>query len=222
MDVVVDDEVLALGLNVCVARLAGLSLKKSTPAIRALKKEIAAHVKADKPLEAVAVNENILGFRELYAKVGAGGDGLTPSCEALVGMIHKSGALPTINTLVDLYNAISCRHLMTIGAHDREQIVGTVRVGITRGNERFVPLFATEAERVRAGEYAYMDDEDILCRLDVRQCHKTRIELGTTEAYVVSNNNPRIEKSDLVDASQEVCDLARELLGAEAEIVGVF
>ncbi len=140
----------------------------------------------------------------------------------LIETVHEKGSFPTINTLVDLYNCVSASRLITIGAHDLARITGQLRIGITTGNERFVPLFSSDQQSVRPGEYAYMDDSDIICRLDIRQCHKTRITIDTREAVLFANSNPRVPKEVLIGAVQEVCDLAGELLGAEARIVRIF
>jgi len=94
-------------------------------------------------------------------------------------------------------------------------------VRITTGRERFVPLGSSEPVTVRAGEYAYMDDTDVLCRLDVRQCDKTKLRLGTTDVLLVANNNAQVAEEALVAASEEACRLAQDLLGAAAEIVTV-
>ena len=161
------------------------------------------------------------GYRALYEKAGAGAEDLTPSCEALVQMVLRSGSFPTINTLVDLYNCMSAWHLVTMGAHDAARIAGDLRVGITTGQERFVPLGSSDAVRVRPGEYAYMDASDILCRLDVLQCDKTKILLNTREAVVVADNNGQVSDDALIDACEQVCCLARRLLGCTAEIVAV-
>jgi DNA/RNA-binding domain of Phe-tRNA-synthetase-like protein len=82
-------------------------------------------------------------------------------------------------------------------------------------------LGASDPLPVRAGEYAYFDDSDILCRLDVRQCDKTKILLDTSEALLVANNNEQVTERALVRACEEVCHLAMDLLGAAAEIVSV-
>ncbi len=170
-----EQEVLDLGLHVCVAHLSKFAIRKDSPKVRQKKKEIVAFIRDNLPADVVASHEYVAGHKELYERAGARADGLVPSYQALVDTVHKKGGFPTINTLVDLYNCVSASHLITIGAHDLSRITGQLRIGITTGKERFIPLFSTDQQSVRPGEYAYMDDSDILCRLDIRQCHKTRI-----------------------------------------------
>lgn len=222
IEITCEQGVLDLGLHVCVAHLSKLTIRKNSPKVRKKKKEIVAFIRDNLPDDVVASHEYVAGHKELYQRVGAQADGLTPSYQTLIETVHKNGGLPRINTLVDLYNCVSASRLITIGAHDLSRITGQLRIGLTTGNERFVPLFSTDQQSVRPGEYAYMDDSDILCRLDIRQCHKTRITLDTREAVLFANSNPRVPKEVLIGAVQEVCDLVADLLGAEARIVRIF
>ncbi|MEZ4529653.1 MAG: phenylalanine--tRNA ligase beta subunit-related protein [Thermomicrobiales bacterium] len=52
----------------------------------------------------------------------------------------QSGRLRPINPLVDLYNAISLRHLLPVGGEDLAAIVGDVRLTRAQGDEEFTPL----------------------------------------------------------------------------------
>jgi DNA/RNA-binding domain of Phe-tRNA-synthetase-like protein len=201
--------------------MGGLRLRKQSPEVRRMKREVAREIQARWTVESLAQTAPIQGYRALYERVGAGAENLTPSCEVLIQTVLRSGHLPTINTLVDLYNGVSASRLVTIGAHDASRIVGDIRVGITTGRERFVPLGNSDPVPVRPGEYAYFDDSDVLCRLDVRQCDKTKLLLETTDAILVANNNAAVSEGALVGACEEVCRLARDLLGAEAEVVSV-
>ncbi len=221
MEFQVESGVKDLGLSVCFARINGLHVEAKHPEINKKKKAAARKIKAEWATDSICKAPHVQGYRALYEKVGAGEEKLVPSCEALVRMVLKSGTLPTINTLVDLYNCMSAAHLVNIGAHDVSKITGNLRVGITTGMERSVPLGSRRRVEVRRGEYAYMDDTDILCRLDMRQCDKTKILFDTKEVILVSNNNGQISEESLVRACEDVCESARSLLGAEAEIVAV-
>ena len=46
--------------------------------------------------------------------------------------------------------------------------------------------------------------------------------MDTNEAVVFGNSNPRMEKEVLVAAIQDVCELARDLLGADAQVIKIF
>lgn len=222
MKFTVDPAVRQMGISVCIARLSGLHVSKKSTEVEAKKATIAKMIAGRWTPTSVADEPHVKGYRELYATVGAAAENLVPSCQSLVAMVLKRGAFPTINTVVDVYNCASALHLVDIGAHDCSKITGDVRVGITSGNEHFVPLGMDAERRVRAGEYAYMDDTDILCRMDVRQADKTKLTETTTEALIVANSNPRLTDDALLKACQHVCELAESLLAAHAEVVEFF
>lgn len=219
MNVSVETTVSEMGITLCVIRLSGLSVSKTSPAVEAKKKEIALMIKGKWRPEMVAIEPHVQGYCALYEKVGANKEKLVPSCHALVKMVLKKGYFPTINTVVDVYNCVSASHLVDIGAHDAARIEGDLRIGITTGNERFVPLGMDEERRVKPGEYAYMDDTDILCRMDVRQADKTKLNEATKDALIVANSNLQMTDDALLKACQNVCELAEGLLGAKAEII---
>ena len=221
MKFTLDTSVIALGLSVCVLKVSELTVKKRTSVVEKKKKELTLLVKNQSDVKEISSNPHLLGYCELYERVGAGKEKLISSCERLINLIHKNGRLPTINTVVDLYNCLSALHCVTIGAHDADRIQGDLRVIITSGEERFIPLGTNKEVSVRPGEYAYMDDEDILCRLDVRQCEKTKVTTDTREAIIFANSNPRMSADSLLKACLHVCQLMETLLGAEAEIMEV-
>lgn len=221
MRFMLDTSVSALGLSVCVLKVSELTVKKTSSIVEKKKKEITRLVRNKTDLKETSSNPHLLGYCELYERVGAGKEKLISSCEGLINLIIKNGRLPTINTVVDLYNCVSALHCVTIGAHDAEKIEGDLRVVITSGEERFIPLGTDKEVKVRPGEYAYMDDKDILCRLDVRQCEKTKVSTDTKEVIIVANSNPRMPPDSLLKACLHVCQLMETLLGAEAEIMEV-
>lgn len=219
MNFTLDPAVSELGLSVCVVKLSGLKVEKTNNPVKKKKKEATRLIKERTDISRLSLEPHLLGYCKLYKRVGAEKEKLVPSCKKLIDMIFQRGTLPTINTVVDLYNCVSALHLVTIGAHDADKIEGALRVSITSGNEKFIPLGASKEMKVRPGEYAYMDDKEILCRLDIRQCDKTKVTTDTKEVIVFVNSNPRMSDGSLMKACSHVCELMRTLLDAEAEII---
>ncbi len=139
MKFTLDTSVSALGLSVCVLKVSKLTVKKRTSLVEKKKKELTLLVKNQSDLKETPPNPHLLGYCELYERVGAGEEKLISSCESLINLINKNGRLPTINTVVDVYNCLSALHCVTIGAHDADKIQGDLRVIITSGEERFIP-----------------------------------------------------------------------------------
>jgi DNA/RNA-binding domain of Phe-tRNA-synthetase-like protein len=128
-----------------------------------------------------------------------------PPAKWLIELVQANGRFPNINTVVDSYNVVSAETFLSIGAHDLEKIVGNIRFIITRGNEKYTPLGSTSLEKVNKGEYACVDDEKILCRLDKKQCAETKITKTTQHFIIYVQGNRYAPLSTLQTALQNVC-----------------
>ncbi len=219
MNFSVDKSVSELDISFCVIKVSGLTVKKTNNPVRRKRKEIISLIKNRFDRSDLTDEPFLLGYREIYQRLGAGNGTLVSSCETLLNMIRKNGSLPTINTLVDLYNCVSALHLVTIGAHDADKVDGDLHVITTCGKENFLPLKAKNQEELPAGEFAYTDDKEVLCRMDIRQCDKSKVTTQTKEAIVFANSNPRMSDEVLLKACEHVCQLVRTILNAEAKIV---
>jgi DNA/RNA-binding domain of Phe-tRNA-synthetase-like protein len=67
---------------------------------------------------------------------------------------------------------------------------GRITLRLTQGGERFVPLGAVEPEPIQPGEYCYVDDSgEVLCRLEHRQCERTKVTADTTQCFYIIQGN---------------------------------
>ena len=73
------------------------------------------------------------GFRKLHRKIGKSNKKYISSPENLLMYIIKHNKLPHTNLLVDIYNLISVRYLLSIGAHDLHAVIGNISLRITNG-----------------------------------------------------------------------------------------
>ncbi|MEO9385427.1 B3/B4 domain-containing protein [Chromobacterium phragmitis] len=86
------------------------------------------------------------------------------SLEYLVKAAQK-GKLRSILPLVDLYNQASLLSLAPFGGEDADPLGGELTLDLARGDERFLPLGRTEAERPQPGEAAWLNGErEVVCR----------------------------------------------------------
>lgn len=125
-------------------------------------------------------------LHSIFRKVGVNPRKLQPSCERLVQLVLKRGAIPSINNLVDTYNLVSLRSNCSLGAHDLDRLVPPVRLRFLNGDESFVPLGGREPEPFGRGEFGYVDARNrLICRLDVRQADFSKITPETTNALLI-------------------------------------
>lgn len=97
----------------------------------------------------------IAPYREAFRKLDINPNKFPPSVEALCSRVLKGGALPRINAVVDLCNAISIRYILPIGAHDLAKADGDMEVRFSREGDLFLPFGASETEVVPPGEPVY-------------------------------------------------------------------
>ncbi|WP_169810989.1 B3/B4 domain-containing protein [Nocardia amamiensis] len=152
-------------------------------------------------------------FRDVHSSLGGAAKGELAAPEVLLRALHRRGRLPRINALVDIYNLVSAETRLAFGAHDLAELSGNLRLAMTTGAERFVPLGAEEPVEVSAGEYAYLDDEDVLCRLEVRQCEKSKVDASTTDCLFVVHGSPMHSHAQLMQAEERLVELLSKYCG---------
>ena len=109
--------------------------------------KVLANLDADK----IKSSPIIQGFFDLHKRIHLPKRNNRPSPETLLKLILKRGELFPINPVVDLYNVISIKSQLALGAHDIDHIAGDVNLRITTGDEKFVPIGANnEPQAIKA------------------------------------------------------------------------
>lgn len=162
---------------------------------------------------------NLAAMQEVHRAFGSNPNKYPPSIQALVKRILKGSSLPTINPLVDLYNVISLKSLVCVGAEDTDRCAGDLELAKAAGNEPFVPLGETANDPPLPGELVYRDQEGIICRrLNWREGDRTKITEQTKNAVVVIEGFPPFTQEQLKNALGELADLIKEFCHADTRI----
>jgi DNA/RNA-binding domain of Phe-tRNA-synthetase-like protein len=149
--------------------------------------EIIETVRAAKPWPAWG-DAHLDAWRTAYRRFGAKPQRTPSSAEALARRIQGDGQLPTINAVVDLYNALSVRFAMPIGGENIAAYVGDPLLKRATGHETFdtVKDGSPCLETVPAGEVGWNDERGVTCRRwNWRQGLRTRIDAATTRMWFV-------------------------------------
>ncbi len=135
--------------------------------------------------EVFSENSVIKIYREAYQKFKTK-KGVRCSIEALLKRIEKGNPVSSINTLVDIYNAVSLRFALPCGAEDIDTFVGDLHLTITEGNDSFYLIGDTEPSPTLKGELCYKDDVGAVCRcFNWRDGERTMITDKTKNAFIV-------------------------------------
>ncbi|NGO76985.1 cytoplasmic protein [Streptomyces sp. YC504] len=128
---------------------------------------------------------HMVDWRAAYTAFGAKPNRTRNSAEALAKRALSDAGLPRINTLVDVYNAISVAHLIPVGGEDLDRIQGGMRLIRATGTEDFVTVASGEqvVDHPEPGEVVWCDDEGVTCRRwNWRQGPRTCLDDTSTNA----------------------------------------
>lgn len=220
---IVENGIGKIGLRGVYFKIEGLSNQEFHPEFESfIKNEI------DKVLRMIEGDDQFFrddiilqGFRQLHEKTGAPNRKNLAAPENLLKTISKHRALPRINLLVDIYNTISIKYRLALGAHDLSAIDGDIHLRFTTGSEKFVPIGSVESKDVPANHYSYIDGgNEILCYLDVRQVNKSIVTTQTTDSFYIVQGNAETSSEYIEEAAHELITLTKKYCGGMENILG--
>lgn len=217
----ISQDVIDLGITGVYLVMTGLKNKGRNKDFEDYKAEVLNGLIKEYSAEGFVDNDPILaGFRELHTKVGRSNRKYVSAPEVLVGRFLRTGQLPHINLLVDIYNLVSLKNRFALGAHDIKKIDGNVSLRLATGKELFIPLGATSSEQIFPGEYCYIDDNnDVICRMEVLQVEKTKVDFDSTDCFYIIQGNKNTSVDDLNLAVTELINLTKKYCGGEHRIL---
>ena len=159
-----------------------------------------------------AAHPHISEWMGAYAAFGAKPKRTSPSVLAL---IKRAGSgLPRIDTVTDLYNAISVSHVLPIGGENLGAYVSVPRLEIASGGEPFDTVERGEpvTDAALPGEVIWRDAQGVTCRRwNWRQCVRTRIDGETQTALFLLEALGAMSDEALLAAGAELSDGLRRL-----------
>lgn len=193
-----------LALGVVTAR--GLDNRGELPAVAAALRLAERRVIETIDPTTLAEHPRIAPWREAYRRFGAKPKDYPSSVENLVRRVAKGLQLAPINTLVDLYNAVSLRHLLPVGGEDLDQVAGDIELTRAGDDEPGVLLLGEpEARPPKPGEVIYRDERGAICRrFNWKEADRTKLTAATTRAVLVIEALPPVSREDLERALGEL------------------
>lgn len=219
MRFIVQKEVLDSGVKIRFAVIRGINNTVSEKWLEYRNRRIGELYEQYKELD-VHSDPILEGYNILHDNIGVKRRKNIPASENLIRLLVKRGELPFINTAVDIYNLISLESKLALGAHNIERVSGNVTLRFTDGSERFVPLGQTEPVAVAPHEYCYCDDDnEVLCRLEIRQVNKTLVDETARDIFYIVQGNEAVENSYLEETAGEIIRLTAEYCGGEGSVI---
>jgi DNA/RNA-binding domain of Phe-tRNA-synthetase-like protein len=218
MDFCITDEVKQLGVRGAFAVILGLDNRVYHPEFTVFRAHLVQRLRAELTPGFVSTDPVLRGFRDLHDAVKRSNKRFPSSAEGLVSLFLRRGLVPQINPVVDIYNAVSLETRLSLGAHDLRAVRGDITLKISDGTERFVPLGAAQAEPINAGEYCYVDQTgEVLCRLEHRQCERTKVTAATTGCFYIIQGNRNTTARQIERALRQLVELTCRFCGGREE-----
>ena len=217
---IVDDKVKELGLKIIGLKIEGIDNNTTDPEFEKWRENRIKEL-IEKYKDYDIKNDKVIeGFYELHQAVGVSRRKNLPASENLIKLLIKRNDLVHINKAVDIYNIISIDSKLCLGAHDIDKVSGNVRLKITDGTEKFIPLGSEEAKPVASGEYSFVDDDnDIICWLDIRQVDKTKVTESSKNVLYLVIGNKENTYEELEKVANEIIETTTKYCGGKATIL---
>lgn len=132
--------------------------------------------------------DHLASWGEVYSRFGAKPNRTPCSAAALRQRVMKNGTMPSINPVVDLYNAVSIRFALPVGGENLDAYVGAPHLTVADGTEPFETVANGEpvTENPLRGEVVWRDESGVTCRRwNWRQGLRTRLAPGNPRMWFV-------------------------------------
>ena len=123
----------------------------------------------------------------------------------------------------DRYNVVSLRHLLPVGGEDLAQMQGDLRLTIAGEDEpAAVMLGEKEARPPYVNEVIYTDDLGAICRRwNWKEADRTKLTAETTDAILVLEILPPVERATLDGAMADLASLIQQFCGGSVQLQSV-
>ena len=216
----VEKSVLDIGVKIVFLVIEGIDNTRISPEWMEKRKGIIANLLNDYKNIDYHADPVLEGFHILHDRAGVKRRKNIPASENLIRLLNKHGDVFFINQAVDIYNIISMESKLALGAHDIDRVDGNVTLRFTDGTERFVPIGQSEPVSNNPHEYSYCDDaNEVLCRLEIRQVEKTKVDEKTTNAFYIIQGNEATDNEFLLATAQKILDETIKYCGGKGRII---
>lgn len=217
MNFKVEREVLDLGIKVIGILITNVDNKNQTKKFLTFQQKAYQELKEKYQDFEIETDLILRGFNELHKKIGIKRKKNTPVSEKILKQFLKGESITSQNKLVDLCNIVMLDSRLSIGMHDANKIDGAVT--LKQVTDELTYNFSDEQRVINSKEYIYVDDKDILYRLEVNQNPKTIVSEDTKNIFITIEGNEATSAEYVMEVASEIIDLITSYCGGSAEII---
>uniref|UniRef100_A0A7S4VYQ0 B3/B4 tRNA-binding domain-containing protein n=1 Tax=Alexandrium monilatum TaxID=311494 RepID=A0A7S4VYQ0_9DINO len=206
MQFVVEDKVFDIlpDIRIVTAVIVGIKNVDSEGKLKGFWTDVCANAKASaqklqkaKDADASFLHPDLKLWRGYAGRLGVSNDFFPQSVQAMWKRICAGGGF-SVSPLVDFYNALSVKHVVTGGGFDLHELPGDVRLRLSTDKDTFLALDATgKPLRVEPGEVSYVAEgmtaaEGSICtrHLAFKQSKKALINNGSEDIFLTFEMPP--------------------------------
>lgn len=192
----------------------GIDNRRGLEEATLLLRDVEERVRQDESLADIVAHPKIAAWRLAFTQFGARPSKYQSSIEALLRRARRGDALPPINPVVAVYNAVSLRFQLPVGGDDLDLVSGGLHLRAARGDELFRPLGAEEDDPPEPNEIIYADDAKVLCRRWTwRGGEPSKISPATSNAVLNVHGLAPASLDEVTRATETLAALVREVCG---------
>jgi len=158
---------------------------------------------------------HLTAWDDVFKAFGAKPKRTPCSASALRKRVLKEGELPSLDPIVDIYNAISVRYAIPVGGENIAAYSGVPRLTIADGSEPFDTLKEGQpiVEYPDAGEVIWRDDIGVTCRRwNWRQGVRTRLDSQAKSMWFILESLPAMPYEALEAAGEALINHLQQLM----------
>lgn len=158
---------------------------------------------------------HLTAWDDVFKAFGAKPKRTPCSASALRKRVLKEGELPSLDPIVDIYNAISVRYAIPVGGENFAAYSGVPRLTIADGSEPFDTLKEGQpiVEYPDAGEVIWRDDIGVTCRRwNWRQGVRTRLDSQAKSMWFILESLPAMPYEALEAAGEALINHLQQLM----------
>ena len=188
----------------------------SPPELTAMLRDAEASLRNMINKDEIASYPKINSWREAYRAFGAKPAKFRSSIEAMVRRVLNDNELPSINTIVDIGNIISLRHIVTAGGHAIDEVSGKISLRKATGEEEFTAFGTDKSENPEPGEIIFTEGNTVLTRRwSWRQAVHTSTQKSSTAVEMNIDGLQPVTKDEVDKICREVMDLIQKYCGGK-------
>jgi len=178
-----------------------VKVQKRDGDLETFKVEVIKQIRKDYDLDSVKDHPTFRAYRDFFWGIGIDPTKNRPAAEALTRRILSGKKIPSINTLVDVYNIASVKTGIALATFDTDKLEGNILLRFAEKGEQILVIGTEKPVMLKGGEIVVSDKEKLIAIYPYRDANNTKVTEETKNVTIIICGVPGIQKKTLETAS---------------------